>query len=271
MKHCGFSRTFEALHWEPWLFWRRCWELFSLIDGILTFRNCGFFSELDEFGVFLKLLCVEWISKLLLLTRRLPMGTLKLTGKGNCVNKTKQSQLLRENTHFVLNPDLRVQRLDNLVHEYFQVAKDCWHYWKNPNLANELSKPRIYTKYLSPKKQKWLRGQKKTENWKSITSAFSWLFFSFLPYRQRGNRRKLRKHLEKSRGNAMWWTKLQNSTKIHVMDWAIQNATRWWYPIMAVRKIKISQIFCNEKKNCNFLSKLREDTHWDKIPIFGQW
>ena len=92
-QHCGFSRTFEALHWEPWLFWRRCWcwELFSLIDGILTFRNCGFFSELDEFGVFLKLLCVEWISKLLLLTRRLPMGTLKLTGKGNCVNKTKLS------------------------------------------------------------------------------------------------------------------------------------------------------------------------------------
>ena len=92
-QHCGFSRTFEALHWELWLFWRRCWcwELFSLIDGILTFRNCGFFSELDEFGVFLKLLCVEWISKLLLLTRRLPMGTLKLTGKGNCVNKTKLS------------------------------------------------------------------------------------------------------------------------------------------------------------------------------------
>ena len=170
-QHSGFSRTFEALHWELWLFWRRCWcwELFSLIDGILTFRSCGFFSELDEFGVFLKLLCVEWISKLLLLTRRLPMGTLKLTGKGNCVNKTKQSQLLRENTHFVLNPDLRVQRLDNLVHEYFQAAKDCWHYWKNPNLANELSKPRIYTKYLSPENenetnQAFFRGKPKIGN-----------------------------------------------------------------------------------------------------------
>ena len=119
----------------------------------------------------------------------------------------------------------------------------------------------LYKVSFTWKKNDW-EGQKKTENWKSITSAFSWLFFSFLPYRQRGNRRKLRKHLEKSRGNAMWWTKLQNSTKIHVMDWAIQNATRWWYPIMAVRKIKISQIFCNEKKKykCSFLSKERIHT-----------
>ena len=72
-----------------------------------------------------------------------------------------------------------------------------------------------------------------------------WCFF--LPYRRKGSKRRLRKHLEKSRGNAMWWTKLQNSTKSRAMDWAIQNATHWWYPIMEVGKIKISQISCNGK------------------------
>ena len=119
---------------------------------------------------------------------------------------------------------------------------------KTPISQTNFQNPEFIQSIFHLKSKNDWEGQKKTENWKSITSAFSWLFFSFLPYRQRGNRRKLRKHLEKSRGNAMWWTKLQNSTKIHVMDWAIQNATRWWYPIMAVRKIKISQIFCNEKK-----------------------
>ena len=162
-KHCeilGFSvevLTFEALHWELWLFCRRCWcwELFSLTDGILTFRSCGFLSELcDEFGVFLKLLCAECISKLEVeVTRRLPMGTLKTTEK--TVNKVAYLTFTRY-THFVLTPDLRVQILDNscLMHEYFQVAKDCWHCWKNPNLANELSEPRIYTKYLWPETEK---------------------------------------------------------------------------------------------------------------------
>ena len=86
-------------------------------------------------------------------------------------------------THFVLTPDLRVQILDNscLMHEYFQVAKDCWHCWKNPNLANELSEPRIYTKYLSPETEKRTNfGDFERSVWKLTKKVSFWKkFYNF--------------------------------------------------------------------------------------------